>query len=45
MIVYIQTNPLEMTLYGFVLDYAVEVKFIGAFAIGFLSQIILHEIF
>lgn len=44
MIQYVQMNPLEMSLYGFVIDYKVEVQVIGAFGIGFLSQIILHEL-
>jgi len=44
MISYIELNPLEMTLYGFVLDYKVEVQVVGAFAIGFISQIVLHEL-
>jgi len=43
MIAYVGINPLEMTVYGFVIDYKVEVQVIGAFAIGFISQIILHE--
>ena len=44
MIQYIQMNPLEMSFYGFIIDYRVEVQVIGAFGIGFLSQIILHEL-
>jgi hypothetical protein len=44
MIQYIQMNPLEMSFYGFIIDYKVEVQVIGAFGIGFLSQIILHEL-
>ena len=45
MMQYIKNNPLQMRIYGFVLDYSAELTFIGAFAVGFLSQIILHEIF
>ena len=45
MLSYIQFNPLQMNIYGFVIDYSIELKFIGAFGIGFLSQIIIHELF
>ena len=41
---YIKQNPLQMRLYGFVLDYGTEIKFVGAFAIGFLTQVIFHEL-
>lgn len=43
MLNYIKTCPLQLNIYGFVVDYSAEVKFIGAFAVGFLSQIIFHE--
>jgi hypothetical protein len=43
MLNYIKTCPLQLNIYGFVVNYSAEVKFIGAFAVGFLSQIIFHE--
>lgn len=44
MLYFMQQNPLQIRMYGFSLDYSAEVKFIGAISIGFLSQIIYHEI-
>ncbi len=42
MLSYIQNNPLQINFYGFVINYSIQLKFIMAFGIGFLSQIIIH---
>ena len=44
MLDYLNKNPLQMRLYGFVLDYGTELQFVAVFAVGFLTQVIFHEI-
>ena len=44
MLNYLRQTPLQLRMYGFALDYSAEVKFMSAISIGFLSQIIFHEI-
>lgn len=44
MLNYLKQTPLQIRMYGFPLDYSAEVTFMSAISIGFLSQIIFHEI-
>ena len=45
MIEYLRGRPLQMRVYGFVLDYDLELKFIAAFGFGLITQIIFREVF